>query len=140
RERPLAKNSYVFSARSMRGFESNLLDDLGRPSGLDRPEVLVDMLYKFESVRAKYGYPLPRAPLTPFPEPFETRPGERVVAPATGGNRRRPQRYSINYAWAQRTDSFDAIAEVLSKSTGGDDSEEPAWCASARCLIEWLTS
>ncbi|KAF4712763.1 hypothetical protein FOZ62_017874, partial [Perkinsus olseni] len=40
RERPLAKNSYVFSARSMRGFESNLLDDLGRPSGLDRPEVL----------------------------------------------------------------------------------------------------
>ncbi|KAF4684391.1 hypothetical protein FOZ60_007899 [Perkinsus olseni] len=56
RERPLAKNSYVFSARSMRAFESNLLDDLGRPSGLDRPEVLVDMLYKFESVRAKYGY------------------------------------------------------------------------------------
>ncbi|KAF4647500.1 hypothetical protein FOZ61_004091, partial [Perkinsus olseni] len=98
RERPLRPNSYVFSARSTRAFECGLEDDYGRPSGLDRPESLVDMLYKYESVRAREGSPLPRAPLTPFPEVFNVRPNELIAAPTTGVNRRREHRSSINFA------------------------------------------
>ncbi|KAF4687574.1 hypothetical protein FOZ60_003795 [Perkinsus olseni] len=115
RERPLMPNSYVFSAHSNRAFDCGLLDDQGRPSGLDRPESLVDMLYKYESVRARDGHPLPRTPLTPFPEPFDLRPRDRVSAPATGVNRpRRPERYSLNYGWS-RVAGFEGSARETTK-------------------------
>ncbi|KAF4649440.1 hypothetical protein FOL47_002082 [Perkinsus chesapeaki] len=98
----------------VRAFECNLLDEQGRPSGLDRPESLVDMLYKFESVRARDGHPLPRTPLTPFPEPFSLRSGEIVDAPATGINRpRRSERYSLNYNWSQISENFEDVARPV---------------------------
>ncbi|KAF4753129.1 hypothetical protein FOZ62_031642, partial [Perkinsus olseni] len=107
RERPLRPNSYVVWARSTRAFECGLEDD----SGLDRPESLVDMLYQCESVRAREGFRLLRAPLTPFPEVFNVRLNELIAAPVTGGNRRREHRSSINFAWSRSTDSFGDVVK-----------------------------
>ncbi|KAF4697347.1 hypothetical protein FOZ60_007432 [Perkinsus olseni] len=104
---PLRPDGMVFVARSLRAFLPVMKDELGRDSGLRKPEALVQHIYKYEAVRAREGVqPFPNEEAFPWPEVYsDVRPDEWFYAPETDEARRQQRReqlsgpYSLNSWW-----------------------------------------
>ncbi|KAF4679928.1 hypothetical protein FOZ60_014301 [Perkinsus olseni] len=115
RERPLRPRAYTFVARSDRTFELNLWDRRGRRSGLDKPEALVDLLYKYEVAKnQRDDVPLPFTSFYRWPSFFrDIRPAEWLWAETYAYPYGSDQEYlSLNWIWKQ-TELDAGLEEIV---------------------------
>ncbi|KAF4701637.1 hypothetical protein FOZ62_027786, partial [Perkinsus olseni] len=87
-----------------RTFELNLWDQKGRRSGLDKPEALVDLLYKYEVAKnQRDDVPLPFTSFYRWPSFFrDIRPAEWLWAEMYAYPYGADQEYlSLNWIWKQ---------------------------------------
>ncbi|EER01326.1 hypothetical protein Pmar_PMAR004199 [Perkinsus marinus ATCC 50983] len=115
RERPLRPRAYTFVARSNRSFDLNLWDQRGRRSGLDTPEALVDLLYKYEVAKNQFeNAPLPFTRFYRWPQFFrDIRPHEWLLAEQYAYPYNVDyENVSINHIW-RRTGLNAGLEEVV---------------------------